>query len=77
MIFLKIKFQSKIDFVQKSIDLLILFNRGAFGFASSAEKNHQPRATSEAKNWTKNGEQLPKKKATKAAFRNSTKNVGT
>ena len=73
MIFLKIKFQSKIDFVQKSIDLLIFFNRGAFGFASSAKKNHQPRATSEAKKWRTR----PQKKATKAAFRNSTKNVGT
>jgi len=47
--FSKIKFQSQIGFVQKSIDLLFFFNRGAFGFASSAEKNHQPRATSEAK----------------------------
>ena len=28
-------------------------------------------------NWTKNGEHAHKKKATKAAFRNSTKNVGT
>jgi hypothetical protein len=53
------------DFVQKSIDLLIFFNRRAFGFASSAKKNHQPRATSEAKIGQKM-ENTPTKKGNKS-----------
>jgi hypothetical protein len=36
-------------FCSKINRYIVFFNRGAFGFASSAEKNHQPRATSEAK----------------------------
>jgi hypothetical protein len=76
LFFSKIKFQSQIGFVQKSIDLLIFFNRGAFGFASSAEKNHQPRATSEAKNWTKNGEHAHKKRQQKPHLEIPRKTLG-